>query len=501
VIQTENYDVAIIGGGPAGAAAAIATHSAHLSTCLIDEQPRLGGQIYRQPPAGYEVDSWLADGSYAEGKSLIARAERLDGLRHIAPATVCALFPARPAGNEANDSAQSRLHIVFHDNHRLGRVAARSVLLATGCYEMPVPFPGWHLPGVMGAGGIQTLLKSQRVAAGSNILLAGSHPLLFVVAEQLLAADIRIAGIALAQQWWSAAALLRSPLVAWTGRGHLVHTLKTLASLRRAGIPIFFGETVVEALGQAELEAVRLRDPNGKGKGRVLACDALGISYGFLPSSELARQAGAHHAGLPGGGWVIAADEFMRSSVAGLYVAGELTGVAGAAAAALSGEIAGIGIAMDSGRVSAGAAHERTRHLSKRLAEVRRFAAVLARLTEPTPRFLAALADRSTLLCRCEDVTVGQMQDALDADPQLASASSAKLRTRTGMGFCQGRMCELSVRRLLAARRNCRIEEVPGYTIRPPVKPLPIGVLAGDPGALDIDPSSASAGATPVPAA
>jgi D-hydroxyproline dehydrogenase subunit alpha len=183
----------------------------------------------------------------------------------------------------------------------------------------------------------------------------------------------------------------------------------------------------------------------------------------------------------------------MRSSVAGLYVAGELTGVAGAEAAALSGEIAGVGIAMDACRLSAAAAHERTQQLKKRLTRVRRFASVLAELTEPAPRLLAALAVRSALLCRCEDVTVGQMQDALTADAEIASASTAKLRTRVGMGFCQGRMCELSVRRLLAARRGCRIDEVPGYTVRPPVKPLPIALLAGDPGALDIDPTTISA--------
>jgi thioredoxin reductase len=482
--REETCDVAIVGGGPAGAAAAVAAHSLGLSVCLIDEQPRLGGQIYRQPPAGFKVDSWLAGRVYAEGKALIARAQTLAGLRHIASATVCALFPGGQAG-----AAHGGHHLLFHDNERLGRVAARYVVLAAGCYELPVPFPGWHLPGVMSAGGIQTLLKSQRVAAGDNIMLAGSHPLLIVVAKQLLDAGIRVAGVAIAQPAWRVARLMKSPMAAWTTRGNFAHLLGCLAALRRARVPLLFGHAVVAALGKERLEAVCLRDLGGSSQERPVACDALGVCYGFAPSSELARQAGARHSWRAGGGWVVQADEFMRSSVEGLYVAGELTGVAGAEAAALSGEIAGVGVALAAGRVTASTAQQRTRHLRRRLVRIRRFAQVLAEWAQPSEALLAKLAQPTALLCRCEDVTVGQVAAALRADRSLQSASTVKLRTRVGMGPCQGRMCEFSVRRLVAEERGRRVEDVPGYVVRVPVKPLPIALLAGDPGALDIDPT------------
>ena len=478
----ESCDIAIVGGGPAGASAALTAHAGGLNVCLLDEQARLGGQIYRQPPSCFKVSSWLQGRLYDHGKALVARAEQLSGLRHIPSATVCALFPGPSGGHR----------ILFHDNQRFGRITARCVLLATGCYELPVPFQGWHLPGVMSAGGIQTLLKSQRVAAGSHIVLAGSHPLLFVVAEQLLQAGIRVAAISIAQPLRRATRVLKSPLAVWAARRPMMHLMASYAALRRARVPVLFGHAVFEAVGEDRVEAVRIAQYRGKPRERELTCDALGVCYGFTPSSELARQAGASHRWLPGGGWVVQADEFGRTSVSGLYVAGELTGVAGAEAAALSGEIAGIAMALEAGRLSRDAGVERVRGLRRRLGRVRQFASVLSELAQPPAALVAALARPTALACRCEDVTIGTVTEALKTDETLASASTVKLRTRVGMGPCQGRMCELTVRRLIAAQRGCLIEDVAGYTIRAPVKPMPLALLASDPRALEINPTEAA---------
>jgi thioredoxin reductase len=485
MIDSDACDVAIIGAGPAGMAAAIAARSFGLDVCLVDEQARFGGQIYRQPPAGFHVDSWLAGGSYASGRALVERAERMTDVRHIGRATVLGLFPAQP-----QDAGDPRHHVLFHDNVRLGRISARQVLVATGAYEMPVPFPGWQTPGVMSAGGIQTLLKSQRVAAGGNIALAGSHPLLLVVAEQLLAADLKVAAIAFAQPASQALRLIRHPRALLPGASQLRRTLSTLVRLRRARVPILFEHVVTEALGSDRLEAVRLRRSSGRGRESIVICDALGVCYGFLASSELARQAGARNSWVNGSGWVVQADEFMRASVAGMYVAGEQTGIAGAEAAALSGEIAAVGMALDAGRVSKQDADARTAALRIRLARVRRFAILLAELSAPPSQLLTDIARRPTLLCRCEDVSVAQLTDALSVNPGVMSASTAKLLTRVGMGFCQGRMCEVSVRRVIAQVRGCPIEGIPGFVVRPPVKPIPLALLAADPGAIDIDPAA-----------
>lgn len=473
MMPSDTCEVAIIGGGPSGLAAATTLSDYGLDTCLIDEQPRLGGQIYRQPPVGFAVQSWLAGRVYERGRELLERAERLAGLRHLAPATVWGLFASEPGCEPSGGH-----HVFYEQAGRLGRVSARRVLLATGCYEMPVPFPGWHLPGVMSAGGMQTLLKSQRVAAGGHVVLAGSHPLLLVAAEQMLQAGVTIAAVVLSQPVTTAARALRSPAALLGAFGQLLHAGHCLRRLRRARVPLLFGRVIVEAVGDDAVAAVRVRHSDFHGETREIACDAVGLCYGFLASSELARQAGVRSAWEQGSGWVVAADPFMRSTVPGVSVAGELIGVAGAEAATLSGEIAALGIAVDAGRLTAEAASARSRAPRRRLARVRRFAALLAELSGPPPQLLSRLATPATLVCRCEDVTIGALVAALRAEPAIESASAAKLLTRVGMGRCQGRMCELAVRRVISDCRGHPLSEVESYVPRPPVKPVSLAALA-----------------------
>jgi D-hydroxyproline dehydrogenase subunit alpha len=481
MIHRGNYDLAVVGGGPAGMAAAICAVRHGIKTCLIDEQPRLGGQIYRQPPRDFSVSAWLPGAAYAKGKALIAAAQAEQRIEHIAPATVWGCFRAGTAGG---------LHdLVFHDDRTAGRLSAKHVLIATGCYESPVAFPGWQLPGVMSAGAIQTLLKSQQVAAGRNIVLAGSHPLLLVVAQQLLAADVKIAALIFTQPLSAVLQLARSPRTALTGARQLLTSALMLMELRRAGVPVIFGHAVIEALGARELGAVSIRSL-ASGAIRQIDCDALGMCYGFLPSSELARQCGASHRWANEGGWITQTDEFMRTSTPGISVAGELTGVAGAEAAAVSGEIAALGVAVDLRRVSDADIQTRVRRLQRRLTRVRRFAKLLGEIAIPDAGLLANLAQDATLICRCEDVCRRQIEDAVRSDAGIVSASTVKLLTRAGMGYCQGRMCEINVRRIVANMRQLPLAQVPGFVIRPPIKPIPIALLASLPDALSIEPNT-----------
>jgi hypothetical protein len=158
-------------------------------------------------------------------------------------------------------------------------------------------------------------------------------------------------------------------------------------------------------------------------------------------------------------------------------VAGELVGISGAEAAALSGEIAAYGIAQFLGRQLDSSAAAALVRKHRRFAHLQRFGRLLARLTLPGDSALEQLSDREVLLCRCEDISIGALVDTL-TEAHVQSASSAKALSRVGMGFCQGRMCELNVRRLIAARRACTVAEVPGYTPRVPVKPVPIAAMA-----------------------
>ncbi len=472
MIANERCDLAIVGAGPGGLAAALVATECGLDVCLLDEQARLGGQIYRQPPLGFRVDSWLAGRVYRRGRALLKRAESLRGLRHVPEATVWGTFPAEPEGGDSGH------RVCFERAGELRALDARYVLLASGCYEMPVPFPGWHRPGVMSVGAIQTLLKSQRVAAGRNVVLAGSHPLLLIAADQLLEAGVRLSAVIFSQSLGAMIRALASPAALLGVFPQLVHAAHCLRRIRQAAVPLLSGHVVMEALGSDTVEALRVCPSGHHGESRVITCDTVGLCYGFLASTELARQAGARCVWETGSGWVVTTDEFMRSSVPDISVAGELIGVAGAEAAALSGEIAALGILNDAGYLATEAALARSRALRRRLGRLRGFAAKLAELAAPSPELLRRLAPPETLLCRCEEVTVGTLGDALRADPAVESASTAKLLTRVGMGMCQGRMCEHAVRRLLGEFRGRAIEEIPGFVPRPPVKPIPLAALA-----------------------
>jgi len=469
------FDVAIVGAGPAGAAAAITAVNYGLSVCVLDEQARFGGQIFRQPPKSFQVDGWMTDPIYASGRQLIQEAEARKQLHHIPGATVWGVFrndgpPADPLGTEP-------LHrVVFHDGESVGHVMARHLLVASGCYEAPLPFRGWDLPGVMSAGGIQTLLKSQRVAAGRKLVLAGTHPLLLTVADQLNSAGVDIAAIVFSQSPLSlAVSLFGSIGVLWPVRNLLQHAAATLRQLRRDRVRILFGHSLRSAEGHDRVEHVIVRD--ARGHEQRIVCDTVGTCHGFLASSELPRQMGAAHRWKDGHGWLIDVDEQLLTSVPGLSVAGELVGISGAEAAALSGEIAAHGIAHCLGRQLDSSAAATLARKHRRFAHLQRFGRLLARLTLPGASALDPLSDREVLLCRCEDISIGAFVDTL-TQAHVHSASCAKALSRVGMGFCQGRMCELNVRRLIAARRACTVAEVPGYTPRLPIKPVPIAAVA-----------------------
>ncbi|MGH8270323.1 MAG: (2Fe-2S)-binding protein, partial [Steroidobacteraceae bacterium] len=284
--------------------------------------------------------------------------------------------------------------------------------------------------------------------------------------------------VVLSQSLTTVVRALSSPAALLGGFGQLRHAGSCLSRLRRARVPLLLGHVVTEALGADAVEAVRVCRSDLRGESRELPCDAVGICYGFLASSELARQAGARSTWESGSGWVVAADAFMRSSVPGVSVAGELIGVAGAEAAALSGEIAGLGIAVDCRRLEPDAALPRARALRRRLDRARRFARLLAKLSSPAPQLLQRLATPATLLCRCEDITVGELSAALQREPDIASASAAKLLTRVGMGTCQGRMCETAVRRLIADNSDSALSAIAGYVPRMPVKPVRLEAIA-----------------------
>jgi NADPH-dependent 2,4-dienoyl-CoA reductase/sulfur reductase-like enzyme len=402
--------VVVVGGGPAGIAAAVHAAEAGARTLLLDEQARPGGQIWRgeAPPAARE---WLLR---------LARS----GTAVLAGATVV-------------DAPEPNELLVERDGLPV-RVAFERLVLATGARELFLPFPGWTLPGVLGVGGAQALLKAGARFEGLRVVVAGSGPLLLAVAAALKRAGARVVGIA---EQASLPRLAAFGAGLWRQPGRIAEGLGYAATLR--GVPYRAGTWVREALGDESVERVILAGARPSGEWE---CDVLACGFGLVPNLELARLLGCE---TTAEGVVV--DLSQRTSRDAVFATGELCGIAGVDHALATGAIAGL----------AAAGRETPPTLARRRARETGFARRLARAFALRDELLS-LARPDTTVCRCEDVPLGRFAVA-------GSAREAKLLTRAGMGACQGRVCGAA----LAFLRGFTPDSV-----RPPITPVPVAVLA-----------------------
>lgn len=493
----ERAEVAVVGAGPAGLAATVVLAEHGADVVLVDEQAQSGGQIYRQPPETFAGAAFAARGAYARGAELLAEADAA-ACRRLRRTLVWGVFePDAAEAIRLNGSAPSpNWTLGLAGEAGIDLLAVRHVLVAAGAYDLPVAFPGWTLPGVMAAGGVQAFVKSQKLLPGRRFVLAGAHPLLLLVADQLLAAGAELAAVVLAQPRPGAADALATAARLRGRVGGLRAAGGPFLRLRRAHVPLLFSHVVAAAEGDDAVEAARLRpvdaawQPTGAPDVRV-ECDTLALGYGFVPSTELTRQAGCvHRWRSSAGGWVTEHDEWQRASEQGISVAGEVSGVAGAEQAAEEGRVAALGILRDLGTLDREEAARLAAPVRRRLRRLRRFSALVQEQFEPRRDALAALADDSTIVCRCEEVTAGRLRTALAAHPHLGDADAVKQLTRVGMGPCQGRFCQLTVAALTAQSTGRSIPELGAFTARPPVKPITLGRLA-DATQLDTEESRA----------
>ncbi|MEP6691392.1 MAG: FAD-dependent oxidoreductase [Gemmatimonadaceae bacterium] len=384
-------DVAIVGAGPAGIAAAVRASQSGARALVLDRGLAAGGQIWRQGP-GTHIPAlgrgWL--------RTLAA-----SGASVVASASVTDIAIGR-------DGAFT---LFFERNGDADRVTARAIVLATGARERFVPFPGWTLPGVVGIGGAQALLKSGASFAGKRVVIAGSGPLLLPVASSMTRAGARV--MLVAEQARPAAAA-RFAAGLWRAPATLAQAMRYRAGFARTRYSL--GTWTVAALGDDRVRAVTVSDG---GRTRTIECDVLCTGYGLVPSTEAARLLGC---AVEHGAVVV--DEDQETTVANVYAAGEATGVGGAELAITEGEIAG-GAAR--GRRGEGASlagrRARGRHHARRLDEA------FALRDE-----LRAAATPESIVCRCEDIAVGEIRAHW-------TARQAKLYTRCGMGPCQARVC------------------------------------------------------------
>lgn len=409
-------DVAVIGAGPAGMAAACAAAEAGARTVVVDDNAAPGGQIWRR-----------ASGASLPGRAARWRERGADaGVEILLESTlVDAVGPG---------------HLVLAGEAGATEVRCRRLVLATGARERLLPFPGWTLPGVAGAGGLQALCKGGWPIGGRRVVVAGSGPLLLAVAAYLVGARARV--VALLEQ-----ASVRS-LAAFTP-----HLLGFPAKARQAaglawrtrGVRRIFSAWPAAADGDAELEAVVVGREGGRRE--RIECDFLACGFGLVPNVEVAA-----HLGCELRDEAVAVDAWQQSSRPEVLCAGEVCGIGGVDVAEVEGRIAGL--------VAAGCEEEAESLFARRRRE-RRFATALE-TTFALRHELRSLPREDTILCRCEDVSWGAAREFTDV-------RHAKLQTRCGMGSCQGRVCGAAGRWLLGWEQD---------RVRTPFFPVPAAALA-----------------------
>jgi NADPH-dependent 2,4-dienoyl-CoA reductase/sulfur reductase-like enzyme len=467
-LPPSTIDVLVVGGGPAGLAAAAQAAAAGLSVMLVDERVTLGGQIYKRMGPGFEVDSPRSVGrEYVAGAELIATVEAAEIDVRLGTAVV---------------AIEGMRVIICESDARTAVVEAKRIIIAAGAYDRPVAFPGWTLPGVLTAGGAQTLVKTQRVLPGERIVFAGAGPVALAFPAQLHHQGAHIEVILEAGPPPRPRDVLGMALAAPGNTSLLRDAVNYRLELLRARIPLRYRRIVVRAEGADELEAVvhAAVDTDWRvipGTEERTECDTLCLGYGFLPSVELLRLAGcAVDDDEDRGGAVARLDDWMRTTVPGIYAVGDGTGVEGSLIAIDDGRLAALAAAMDLQAMTPAEAQQQAAPLRRRLGQRRTFRRALGRMHRVGPG-LYELSTPETTICRCEEVTRAALEPAVASS---ADIGVVKGLTRAGMGLCQGRNCQRTVAALIAQAHGRQIGDVARTTPRLPIRPVPIKAIADD---------------------
>jgi hydrogen cyanide synthase HcnB len=452
-LMTPQHPPVIVGAGPAGVRAAQTLVRHGLRPVIIDEAPRAGGQIYRQPPAHFQRTKKALYGF---------EATRADAV-HVAMAGILDQVDYRPDTLVWN--AEGGQLDLLHQG-RTSSIAYAQLIIATGATDRVLPFPGWTTPGVYTLGGAQVALKFQGCAIGSQVAFLGTGPLLYLIAYQYARAGATVAAVLdtarLRDQVAALPGLVAQPTL-------LVKGMYYVAWLRAHGIALHGGVRPLQVVGKNRVEALRWADARGE---HSLACDAVGFGYALRSETQLADILGCRFRFDPlQRAWLPERDGAGRSSLAGVYLAGDGAGIMGADAAEWAGEHAALTLLSDAGHTLDAADTARATRLAAQLGTTARFRTALERAF-PFPTHWAAQASDELVVCRCEEVTAGELRRTATTTG-ATEINRLKALCRVGMGRCQGRMCAVAASEILAHCTERSIEDVGRLRGQAPVKPIP----------------------------
>jgi NADPH-dependent 2,4-dienoyl-CoA reductase/sulfur reductase-like enzyme len=449
--------VIVVGAGPAGVRAAQALVEAGLRPIVIDEGRRDGGQIYRRQPEGF-VRGYpqLYGTEAAKAKALHDTFEALRPKVDYRPDTL------------AWNLTPGQLHVVG-GGERTAVLPFDSLIVCSGATDRLLPVEGWHYAGCYSLGAAQIALKSQACAIGKRVVFMGTGPLLYLVASQYVKAGAQVAAVLDTSPRSARIKALRSlaarPAVLWNG-------FRLVAMLRSAGVCVLTGISPLAVTGDDErgVSGVRVRD--AQGREHAFECDAVGLGYHLRSESQLADLAKCEFAfDTASRQWLPRIDADGRSSVPGVYLAGDGARILGADGAEAAGRLAALAALKDAGRPHAAA---EVPQLRGRLAKMDTFRRGLLQAFPWPHRLASELPDRA-IVCRCEGVSAGDLRTTV-RDLGAQEMNRAKALCRVGMGRCQGRYCGHAAAELVAAAAGLPVDQVGRLRGQGPVKPLHMGV-------------------------
>lgn len=447
-------DVLVIGSGPAGIAAATTAATYDLKVTILDEQGSAGGQIYRALENCSDDMANVLGEDYLYGKKLLNQLAQ-SGVKRIYNATVWAI------DNEG---------CVTYSRHQTAhQIQAKQIIIATGALERSTPLPGWTLPGVMTAGAAQILLKSHQICI-ENAVLAGTGPLLYTIANQLIKAGCQPKAII---DTISTSHYLRAarffPIASYTvvGKG-----LSYLRNIKKAGVPFYKGATDFRINGTNHTEAIQF---DYKGQTHNIETDHVLLHQGVVPNTQLSRSLRLdHHWNNLQQCFQPTVDSWGVTSIPDIRIAGDGSGIGGALVAEMQGNIVALGAVTALDKITTTTRDNLAVPINRQLKSHARLRQFLDILYQPPAAVLRPTDD--TIVCRCEEVTAGDIRSY--AKIGCSGPNQTKAFGRCGMGPCQGRYCGLTVTQILAHENGLSQDEVGAYRIRSPIKPVTLAELA-----------------------
>ena len=460
----KKVDLVVLGAGPAGVAAANVASKEGAEVVIIDENSSAGGQIYRAPPNEFQPQNSFKSDEFREGEKQRNILENSD---------LTALFKHRVW------SVSSDLVVSTVGPNGLSSWHARSLIIANGALERIIPFPGWTIPGVIGLAASTILLKSHYVLPGQSTVVAGCGPLLIAVANGIIKSGGKVSAIIdlnSKSDWIKAFPRL------FSRPDQLFKGMSWFANIMKAGIKLYGGHAVTNTKQVDNVLRISIAPINSAGSildsknQKIVEGDCLAIGHGLFPSTEITRLLKAKHIYDPlKGGWVPLIDDDFRSSIPGVYIAGDATGISGAFSAVQKGRIAGMAAVRDLNVMSSQKYKAKIKSELIILKKNENFGKAAVRLMKFRPELIQTITSE-TIVCRCEDVFRSEIDEAIESGAR--DLNQLKAWTRCGMGPCQGRTCSEAIEAILASKVGSR--ELAGqWTGRTPLRPVPIEQIIG----------------------